>query len=391
MAPKKTATKEKTAEAPQQAQNAGAVVSAQPEAKGLRLRIPYPRAWCEHYNVTPGMWKVYIDAVWPAAKTVDAVCMAIAYCAWRKLDPVKKMVHIVPVWAKDGGGYDDNGKPIGGMIETVWPSIAEIRITATRTNAYAGKDAMEFGPMVENTFNGKVERWEGGKKVTVDSEPVTLTYPEWARLTVYKIVQGQICKFVGPQVKWEESYATEGRHSDIPNEMWRDRRQGQLEKCAEAAALRAAFPEELGNEYAAEEMYGRIVEHAPVRQIPEQPKGTVTPPSGGQNEFSRNTSDTAIQDPKTPVTLTDDGVQAKQETGHGEPAPETLQQMADKAWLQDQYKALAACAKVGQVGELSNVVEQDLPPDSKELTDWIAACKARCEAILAAGKQERGK
>ena len=40
--------------------------------------------------------------------------------------------------------------------------------------------------------------------------------------------------------------------------MWKQRPYGQLEKCAEAAALRKAFPEELGNEYAAEEMGNKI-------------------------------------------------------------------------------------------------------------------------------------
>jgi len=39
--------------------------------------------------------------------------------------------------------------------------------------------------------------------------------------------------------------------------MWAKRPRGQLEKCAEAAALRRAFPEEIGNEYAAEEVEGQ--------------------------------------------------------------------------------------------------------------------------------------
>jgi hypothetical protein len=53
------------------------------------------------------------------------------------------------------------------------------------------------------------------------------------------------------------------RETAAPNEMWKKRPRGQLEKCAEAAALRAAFPEELGNDYAAEEMAGQIVDHVP--------------------------------------------------------------------------------------------------------------------------------
>src|SRR6185369_500402 len=41
--------------------------------------------------------------------------------------------------------------------------------------------------------------------------------------------------------------------------MWQERPEGQLEKCAEAAALRRAFPEEIGNELTAEEMTGKSV------------------------------------------------------------------------------------------------------------------------------------
>ena len=35
--------------------------------------------------------------------------------------------------------------------------------------------------------------------------------------------------------------------------MWKTRKYAQLEKCTEAAALRSAFPEEIGNDYIGEE------------------------------------------------------------------------------------------------------------------------------------------
>ena len=41
--------------------------------------------------------------------------------------------------------------------------------------------------------------------------------------------------------------------------MWTKRKRGQLSKCAEAGALRKAFPEEVGNEYTVEEMEGKII------------------------------------------------------------------------------------------------------------------------------------
>ena len=63
--------------------------------------------------------------------------------------------------------------------------------------------------------------------------------------------------------------------------MWASRPVGQLEKCAEAGALRRAFPEEIGNDLTAEEMEGQHIiddaAHAPEKPKPE----TVTPPSAG--------------------------------------------------------------------------------------------------------------
>ena len=53
-----------------------------------------------------------------------------------------------------------------------------------------------------------------------------------------------------------------GRDDLSPNSMWKRRPFGQIDKCAEAAALRAAFPEEVGNEYSAEEMDGRTLGEA---------------------------------------------------------------------------------------------------------------------------------
>jgi hypothetical protein len=63
--------------------------------------------------------------------------------------------------------------------------------------------------------------------------------------------------------------------------MWSNRPVGQLEKCAEAGALRRAFPEEIGNALTAEEMEGQQTidgaAHAPEKPKPE----SVTPPSAG--------------------------------------------------------------------------------------------------------------
>lgn len=207
-------------------------------------RLPYHPAVEDRFQIDKSGWKALVEAVYPLAKTPDSVVMALSYCKARKLDPFKKPVHIVPMWDSKKKGY----------VETIWPGISEVRTTAFRTGQYAGCDEAEFGPTIEKTFTGKVKKGDSYVEQTV-----TVEFPEWCRMTVYRVLGDRVCKFVGPKVKWLESYATIGS-TDLPNDMWQSRPEGQIEKCAEAAALRKAFPEELGNQLTAEEMEGRRVE-----------------------------------------------------------------------------------------------------------------------------------
>lgn len=207
-------------------------------------RLPYHPAVEDRFQIDKSGWKALVEAVYPLAKTPDSVVMALSYCKARKLDPFKKPVHIVPMWDSKKKGY----------VETIWPGISEVRTTAFRTGQYAGCDEAEFGPTIEKTFSGKVKKGDSYVEQTV-----TVAFPEWCRMTVYRVLGDRVCKFVGPKVKWLESYATIGS-TDLPNDMWQSRPEGQIKKCAEAAALRKAFPEELGNQLTAEEMEGRRVE-----------------------------------------------------------------------------------------------------------------------------------
>ena len=199
-------------------------------------RLPYHPQFNDKLGVTLSQWKVITDNIFPAAKSVDSIIMALTYCKARNLDIFKKPVQIVPIW--------DNNKRT--MVDTIWVGITELRTTAMRTGVYAGVDDTAFGPDVTEELSG-----------------ATVTYPEWAQVTVYRIVHGVRCPYVGPKVWWKETYATAKRDTTAPNSMWSKRARGQLEKCAEAAALRRAFPEEIGNEYTAEEMAGRTIEVPP--------------------------------------------------------------------------------------------------------------------------------
>ena len=205
-------------------------------------RIPMP-ALDPALNLTPSTWKVLTDSIFPSAKTAEGILLAVHYCAARNLDIMKRPVHVVPMYSKAQGRE----------IETVWPGIAELQTTAARTGQWAGIDPPRFGPLYERTFSGRIKR--NGTWQDLES---SVTFPEWCEVTVYRIVAGQRCAFTEP-VFWLETYARYGgAFSELPADMWLKRPRGQLMKCAKAASLRAAFPEEAT--YTAEEMEGKVIE-----------------------------------------------------------------------------------------------------------------------------------
>lgn len=262
----------------------------QPHVAGPRL--PYPAAVEERFGVGRAEWKALVEAIFPMATSVDSVILALAYCKARKLDVFKRVVHIVPVWSSAAGK----------MIDTVWPGIGELRTTAFRTGAYAGKDAAEFGPDMKLELGG-----------------VHVTFPEWCRITVHRVVGGTRVAFTGPKVVWLETYATKKRDSDAPNEMWQTRPYGQIEKCAEAAALRAAFPEEIGNDYIPEE-----VQH--VRHVRNEAESGVSGPSP-LDEIKREAKASGVgarepERPTDPKATTDPKAEPRQEPEASKPRPE---------------------------------------------------------------------
>ncbi len=220
------------------------------EFRGTGLRIAYVPELLDSFAIDNVGWKVLVDTIFPNATSAESIIMALAYCRKRNLDIYKRPVHIVPMYSSAARA----------MIDTVWPSISEIRTTAFRTGQYTGREATQFGPDVEEMV--------GKEKVK---------FPEWAQITVYR--SGQ--PFPGPRVYWRESYAWTKRDDETPNAMWRRRPHGQIEKCAEAAALRGAFPEEIGNDYAAEEMENQILiaenePHVPAKRTPPAPPPAIS-------------------------------------------------------------------------------------------------------------------
>lgn len=190
-------------------------------------------------------WSALKNSIYPGAKE-ESVMMALDYCRARQLDPLLKPVHLVPMSVKD----QKSGK--NEWRDVVMPGIGLYRIQADRSGDYAGAHEPEFGPDVTQSLNG-----------------VEVTYPQWCKYTVSKrMPSGEIVEFSAKEY-WIENYATGGRDTTAPNAMWKKRPYGQLAKCAEAQALRKAWPE-IGQQPTAEEMEGKTLEVSDIRDVSPQ-------------------------------------------------------------------------------------------------------------------------
>jgi hypothetical protein len=97
-----------------------------------------------------------MNSLFPGAKG-ESVLLVWDYCIARKLDPLKKPCHIVPMEVKVGDKYE--------WRDVVMPGIYEHRTTAQRTGQYLGHSKPEYGPM---------------------AECAGVQAPEWCELTVYR-------------------------------------------------------------------------------------------------------------------------------------------------------------------------------------------------------------
>lgn len=195
--------------------------------------------------------EVLKNSLYPGAADAS-IKLVVAYCRAAGLDVMQKPVHIVQVW-------DSKAKQ---LRDTVMPGIGLYRTQAARTGQYAGISEPVFGP--PRTFTGQHVRtvWEedaqGKRKPREVVSDVITTYPEWCRVVVKRMLpNGTIAEFPALEY-WLENYATASKDSDAPNAMWQRRPFAQLAKCAEAQALRKAFPE-LGAMPTAEEMEGKEI------------------------------------------------------------------------------------------------------------------------------------
>jgi phage recombination protein Bet len=202
------------------------------------------------------LMEVLRNSLYPGASD-NSIKMVLGYCKAAGLDPMQKPVHIVPMMVSTGR-KDQDGYDIKEKRDVIMPGIGLYRTQAARSGQYAGVSEPEFGPLKSRTV--REQRWEDGAngrrvKQYVD---VVIEFPEWCRVTVRRLLGSSVVEFTAREY-WTENYATKSASSDEPNAMWKRRPYAQLAKCAEAQALRKAFPE-FGAQPTADEMEGKHFE-----------------------------------------------------------------------------------------------------------------------------------
>ncbi|MBP7953560.1 MAG: phage recombination protein Bet [Nitrosomonas sp.] len=189
------------------------------------------------------LFKVLSNSLYVGAQP-ESIKMVISYCAAAKLDPMLKPVNIVPMFCATGQ-KDQKGYDIKAMRDVVMPGIGLYRIQASRSGEFAGTSEPEFGNDITETLDG-----------------AEITYPAWCKVTVKRLLSnGVVAEFTAKEF-WKENYATKVKDSKAPNTMWAKRPYAQIAKCAEAQALRKAFPE-VGSQPTADEMEGKEIDITP--------------------------------------------------------------------------------------------------------------------------------
>lgn len=172
---------------------------------------------------TPGQWdreqrELIKRQIAPGISDGDLMLFGLI-CQRTGLDPFARQIYAIMRNAKD-----EDGKWTKRM--TVQTGIDGYRLLAARTGQLAGIDDAEY-----------------------DTEEAE--HPNKARVTVWRLVSGQRVPFTAT-ARWNE-YVQVNKDGQ-PTSMWAKMPWLMLGKCAEALALRKAFPAELSGIYTSEEM-----------------------------------------------------------------------------------------------------------------------------------------
>ena len=201
----------------------------------------------KYENITPAQVDLIKSQI--AVGATDDELKLFLYVADKSgLDPLTKQIYFI----KRGGKM------------TIQTAIDGFRSIADRTGQYSSSDE----PIIEEK----------------DGKPIKAT------VSIGKITQGVIGKFTA-SARWSEYYPEKGNTF-----MWDKMPNTMLGKCAEALALRKAFPQQLTGLYTGDEM-----DQAGKDGIPNQ--GRNINPKGGSKQLEESLKGELIRDAIKPIVL----------------------------------------------------------------------------------------
>lgn len=211
------------------------------------------------------------DVIAPGLSPEQLEVFAIA-CNRTRLDPFAKQICAVTRWDSD----------LGRNKMTIQTTIDGFRVIAERTGKYGGRKPFEWC--------GKDGAW---REVWLESEA-----PAAARA---RILRKDFAEPLVAIARYKAYCAT--KKDGKPTYMWTRMDAEQLAKCAEALALRTAFPQELSGLYTDDEMAqadARMVEATVVQS----PKPTARPAANGGKPPERAQAPAAVQPAAAPAKPT---------------------------------------------------------------------------------------
>lgn len=186
------------------------------------------------------------------------------------LDPFARQIYMVG--RKEWAGRDESGKSTYRIKQNIQVGIDGFRLIARR----AAERSHE-------TFGEPSTQWCGGDGVWRDVWLDTVNPPLAAKV----VVQRGSGTFTGVATLHEymgtKKVQDPGNQWHFePNKMWKEKPAIMLAKCAEALALRKAFPQDLSGLYTSNEMQDDAQETQPVQH--EQPVQAVVMSTKGQQD-----------------------------------------------------------------------------------------------------------